>query len=159
MISIVMVCTGNTCRSPMAEAMLRVRLAERGVEGAEVRSAGLHAFEGAPISGGAQAELEKRGIPFAPAGAVPLMRSHTEGALILCMTGAQLRELKRRFPAARATTLNLAAGLSGDIADPFGGRGAAYRRAAEQIERAVMRLADRIANNDTIEEGCEGHGL
>ena len=153
MINIVMVCSGNTCRSPMAEAMLRVQLAERGVEGVKVRSAGLHALEGAPVSFDAQAQLERRGIPLASTGANPLMRSHIEGALLLCMTGAQLRELKRRFPGARATTLNLAAGLSGDIADPFGGGGAAYRRAAEQIERAVMRLADRIANNETIEEG------
>ena len=50
---VVLVCTGNTCRSALAEALLRRALEERGVTGVEVSSAGTGAWEGAPASEGA----------------------------------------------------------------------------------------------------------
>ena len=51
------VCTGNICRSPMAEHLMRAGLAARGVDGVEVSSAGTHGLVGAPIHGPAAAAL------------------------------------------------------------------------------------------------------
>ncbi len=62
------VCTGNICRSPLAERLLRVRLAEAGVQGIEVASAGTHAMAGHPMPIEAARELE--GVGGDPAGHV-----------------------------------------------------------------------------------------
>ena len=56
------VCTGNICRSPMAEHLLRAGLAARGVEGVEVSSAGTHGLVGEPVQQHAAAVLTERGI-------------------------------------------------------------------------------------------------
>ena len=50
---ILLVCTGNICRSPLAAALLQRALTERGVEGMDVSSAGTGAWDGAPVSEGA----------------------------------------------------------------------------------------------------------
>jgi len=59
---ILFVCTGNTCRSPMAEAMFRAKTAGRGYE---VRSAGVAAFPGQEASLHAKQVLDERGIEHA----------------------------------------------------------------------------------------------
>ncbi|CDN44428.1 low molecular weight phosphatase family protein [Paenibacillus sp. P22] len=58
---ILFVCTGNTCRSPMAEAFLRELSAERGLR-LEVRSAGVSTVDGLPVSRHALQVLENNGI-------------------------------------------------------------------------------------------------
>ncbi len=149
---IVMVCTGNTCRSPMAEAMLRNALAENMIEGVGVYSAGLCAHEGAPMTGSAACELERRGIPYFRTRAARLTQEMAEGALVLTMTAWHLKDVKRLFPGAEAMTLSAYAGLTGDIDDPFGGGENAYRRAADQIERAVNLIVPKIKAQKAVAE-------
>ncbi|MFB5266779.1 low molecular weight protein arginine phosphatase [Paenibacillus enshidis] len=104
--NILFVCTGNTCRSPMAEAMLRKLAVERQL-GLEVRSAGVAAMDGASLSRHAEAVLRDHGIrePFR---STSLHRELVEWAdLILTLTQSHKRHVIQRFPAAAGKTYTL----------------------------------------------------
>lgn len=133
---VVMVCTGNTCRSPMAEALLKAMLPE-----AEVSSAGVATADGMPASDGAKREMARRGLSLEEHRSRVLRAEQADGALLLCMTRGHLRMVKAAFPQAEADTLTHFAGLSGDVADPYGGDAAEYRAAADMIAMALERIA------------------
>lgn len=142
-------CTGNTCRSPMAAAMLAHRLRECGQSGITADSAGLCAHPDAPMSAGAIDELRRRGIPFYYTRAKRLDDALAHGALLLTMTAWQKKDVLRLFPDARCETLGDFIGCPGDIEDPYLGGPIAYRRAADQIESAVAQLLPLLS---TIKE-------
>lgn len=94
---ILFVCTGNTCRSPMAEGMLRKLARDRGLE-VEVRSAGVAAMKGASISRHAEAVLRDRGIKETFE-STPLYAELAEWAdLILTLTQGHKRQVIHSFP-------------------------------------------------------------
>ncbi|WP_426450443.1 low molecular weight protein arginine phosphatase [Paenibacillus sp. S-38] len=97
---ILFVCTGNTCRSPMAEGLMRRVAADEGLTGLEVRSAGVAAMEGTPASGHAASVLEARGCP-APSASTYLNQSAVDWAdLILTMTSSHKRHTIQLYPEA-----------------------------------------------------------
>ncbi len=132
---VVMICSGNTCRSPMAEVLLRSML-----PGVDVSSAGLYAMEGMPASAEAQREMARRNLSLAAHRSRQLTWERARGALLLCMTESHLYAVRRTWPEATADTLMHFAGLRGDVADSFGGDGGDYRRAADQIAEALRRI-------------------
>lgn len=135
---ILVVCTANQCRSPMAEGLLRQRLAVAGLGGRVlVSSAGTWARAGAPATDKAVATLAERGI------ALHGHRSReVDGALladadlILVMTRGHAEALVAEFPQAGARLLRFAqlAGGSWDIADPVGQGMDAYRATAAELD-------------------------
>src|SRR2546430_12784605 len=83
---ILLVCTGNICRSPLASALLERALLERGIEGIAVGSAGTGAWDGAPVSEGAYLVGLERGLDLSGHRARLLPREPVDGAdLILTM--------------------------------------------------------------------------
>ncbi|MDI7248011.1 MAG: low molecular weight protein arginine phosphatase [Bacillota bacterium] len=161
---IVVVCSGNTCRSAMAEAMLRKALADEfggQADGVVVESAGLFAREGDPASENAMAVMMERGLDISSHRA-RLLREHVvESAdLVLVMTSAHKRVVLGRHPSleGKVFTLNefagLAAELGPDTHDPFGGSIEVYRATADNIKRAIDGAIRRIREMST--KNCTG---
>jgi len=89
---ILFVCSGNTCRSPLAERLALRQAEERGLEKVEVRSAGTFAGRGAPASSGAVLAARRKGLDLSGHRSTPLGPELVEWAdLILAMTHAHLR--------------------------------------------------------------------
>lgn len=150
---ILLVCTGNTCRSPMAEALLRKKLADRlgcGVDeieqrGVVVQSAGVSAVPGARASPEAVEVMSRRGLDLAQHASQPLSASLVQQAdVILTMTRSHLTTLLAQHPEAFDRAKVLAKDES-DVADPIGGPAALYERCAQQIEDALGPRLDELA--------------
>lgn len=142
---IVMVCSGNTCRSPMAEAMLRAMQ-----PGVEVSSAGLMTVDGLPASEGALREMARRGLSLESHRSQVLRAQQAQDALVLCMTGSHLRMVRAMLPGVQADTLLHYAGMSGDVADPYGGGAAEYRAAADMICAALEKIVIGLSKKSEL---------
>lgn len=163
--TVLVVCSGNTCRSPMAAAYLRQALAEAGAPGVRVESAGLHAVPGLPAAAEAQEAVARDGLSLAEHRSRPLDEAAVAAAdLILAMTRAQADELRRRFPAVAervALWREWAAGsplADADVPDPIGQGLADYQILARQLRREAAMLARRIAAAATGGRGTGSEG-
>lgn len=150
---ILLVCTGNTCRSPMAEVMCRKMIAGRlgcsmneiAERGVIVMSAGISAMMGGRPSPEAVVVMNKMGLPLADHESQPLTAQLVRHAdLIWTMTRSHRQAIISQWPEASARTFVLG-GENGDIADPIGGPIEYYERSAVQIKSA---LEERIAGLD-----------
>lgn len=104
--TILFVCTGNTCRSPMAEAMMR-DMAQKAGHVVEIRSAGVGASDGYPVSPHAAETLRRRKLPV-PGPSRSLTAGQVAWAdLILSMTSSHKRAIIQRYPEAAGKTYTL----------------------------------------------------
>lgn len=146
------VCTGNTCRSPIAEGLFRKLLAERLQcsedelidRGFVVLSAGLAAVVGAPASSESVGVAEERQVDLRSHESQPLTEQLLEQAdHIYTMTRDHRYSILSIRPEA-AETVELLARDGIDVADPIGGGFEEYRACQQQIERYIQTIVDEI---------------
>ncbi len=146
--SIVFVCTGNVCRSPMAAGFFYDKLLREKADGrVRVRSAGTWALEGQPASAYALQVMNEHGLDIGQHRGRTLTQDDVDQAdLILVMTKrhADIIERDMRPGPDKLFLLSEMAGQAQDIVDPYGGSLHDYRRTAAELQQWVERGYPRI---------------
>lgn len=172
--NILFVCTGNVCRSPMAEYFLRWEAERRGLR-INVRSSGTHAWSGRAATIEGRRVMADHGVPLDEHRTLELDRRLMEWAdLVIGMSREHARDVARAYPEAAGRTYTMKAFLEllpslppyedteswlqeaarlrdsssapadQDIDDPIGERQEAYRRVAAEIRDLTERFADGL---------------
>ena len=142
--NLLFVCTGNTCRSPMAQAIAEKILQEKGVN-AKADSAGIYAIDGQSISENSRLALEKLfGIHHFEHTAKPLTKDLLQKAdLVIAMTENHKALIGQVFG---ETEKVIAMPVS--VGDPFGGTPALYEACAESIAEGIKALWEKGCFHD-----------
>jgi protein-tyrosine phosphatase len=138
--SILVVCEGNICRSPMAEAVLAAALPDT-----PVRSAGLNALVGSPADDAAVRLMRLRGIDITAHRAAQINRDMClRSELILVMSIDQKRQLEENYPTSNGRVFRIGEFDKLDVPDPYRQPLAAFESALKLIDQGVRAWVQRI---------------
>ena len=155
---ILFVCSGNTCRSPLAEGIARKIFFERLKSPVNVFSAGSSAFEGIPASADAIRVASGRGVDITDHQSRLLNLNAVKDADLIVTMGEKHRATVGVLdPGALKYTVMLTnfCDESGDVPDPIGGGIEAYESAYDLIQKCVEQLADRLDGYDGWKAGTD----
>lgn len=145
--NILFVCTGNTCRSPLAEGLARRIAQRRGLTDVTISSAGINAWENSPASDGSVLVGMERQVDLTSHRARVLTPEIvSEADLIFVMTPSHSEQVKQMGGRGKVHVLDeYGSGAAGDgISDPYGGDLSAYRETADALELHLEKVFDRL---------------
>jgi len=157
--SVVFVCTGNICRSPIAEGLFRRLVGNR--KDIEIASAGVHAVRGQPPSLYAVQVCEADGVNISDQRSQPLTADLVDRAThIFAMTGAHLEAIHMLFPSGTEKTFLLrefeepGATVWRDVPDPIGMGREAYEDCARTIKNALPSVLSFVEQSELVPPGA-----
>ncbi len=142
---IMFICSGNTCRSPLAEGLFKKYLKENSINDIEVGSAGVGAFPGDDVSINSILVAGSRGVDISGHRARNINPEHLLTTdLFCCMSDSHKQVLLRHCDENKIVVL--------DVADPYGRPIEAYEECAKQIESKFPEIIKKIQNTVVIRE-------
>lgn len=147
--NIYFICTGNTCRSPMAAAILK----NKNIPNLEVRSAGIYAQAGSAMSQNAQHVLDQNNVKHHHRSTLFNEQDAQWADLILTMTNAHKEMVLHLVDdiADKTYTLNeYVAKDTRDVQDPYGGDVFVYEQTFEQLYEAIEKLEKKLRMEERI---------
>jgi len=143
---ILFVCTGNTCRSPMAEGILRSMAEKRDLK-LEVKSAGIRVYNGDLASKNSIEAMKKIDIDISGHFATQLNSDLIQEAdLVLTLSSSHKDFIVSNYPWSREKVFTLneyAYGVKKDVTDPYGRNLAFYERTRDEIYQAVLNAIEK----------------
>ncbi|CAM4068422.1 protein tyrosine phosphatase [Bacillus manliponensis] len=143
---VLFVCTGNTCRSPMAEALLRHHSEGRW----EVQSAGVYASVGSDASSHTKSALNGKGVPIMHQSQQVTTELLNWSDVILTMTSSHRQLILQHHPYMREkvyTLYEFVEGINKDISDPYGGSLQVYEQTLTEMEILIKTLLKKHSDS------------
>ena len=145
---IMFICSGNTCRSPLAEGLFKKYLQENNITDVDVASAGVGAFPGDAVSINSILVAGNRGVDVSEHRARNVNPEHLITTdLFFCMSESHKAVLSRHCDSEKIVVLN--------VPDPFGRPVEVYEECAKQLESQFPEILERIQNTTVIRQMTE----